>query len=271
VETAVQQFVTNPAAANIGVGIQFFGQSGNNNATLDCDVSRYATPVVPIGLASVVGQDVANAVVNTYPGGLTPTLPALQGAIQYAESHQSATPNRATVVVLVTDGYPTQCQSPVSVTEISNAAAAGAANGIRTYVVGLAAGFNLDSIAQAGGTNTAFLLDEGDITQTFLNTLLNISNNPISCEYEIPLPPDPSQQIDYTKVSIVYTPSTGTAQEIPHADTLSDCSRSTAGGWYYDYNAAPTRILLCPCSCSAIAAGTVQVRLGCTPRPIDIQ
>ena len=46
-----------------------------------------------------------------------------------------------------------------------------------------------------------------------------------------------------------------------------DGANCTTGGWYYDDFANPTRIILCPSSCSAISGdsgGRVDVELGCT-------
>lgn len=272
VHDAVQAFVQDPAAANIGVGIQFFGQSGSRDDALDCDVSRYSTPAVPIGLASASGADVVSAIDATLPGGLTPTFPALQGAVAYGSQWATSHPGRATVVVLVTDGFPTQCQNPVSVSAIADVAkqAAEGSPPVRTYVVGLVAGYNLNTIARAGGTNTAFLIDEADITQSFVTTLLNISTNPLGCEYEIPVPTDQTLTVDPSKVQVVYTPAVGGAEEIPKAESAADCTGSTNGGWYYDNPTSPSKILVCPCTCSRFGAGKVDIRLGCEPRRISI-
>jgi hypothetical protein len=274
VHEAVQKFVLDPGAANIGVGIQFFGQSGSRDDAMDCDVSRYSTPAVPIGPASQVGAAVVAAVDATLPGGLTPTYPALQGAVAYGKQWASTHPGRATVVVLVTDGFPTQCQNPVSVSEIAAVAkqAAQVTPPVRTYVVGLAAGtlapFNLDSIASSGGTQKALLVNEGDITQSFVTTLLNISNDKLACEYTIPTSNDPNLPLDPNKVQVVYTPAVGAPEEIPRAQSLADCATSSAGGWYYDSPTSPSKILVCPCTCSRFAAGKVDIRLGCAPQQI---
>ena len=48
------------------------------------------------------------------PGGNTPTLPALTGAIQYAQSVENANPLDKVAVVLVTDGEPNDCNSTVN-------------------------------------------------------------------------------------------------------------------------------------------------------------
>jgi hypothetical protein len=273
VRDAVRAFVQDRSAANIGVGIQFFGQSGSRDDALDCDVSRYSNPAVPIGPASRVGTDLTAAVDAILPGGLTPTLPALEGAIAYGKDWAKTHPGRATVVVLVTDGFPTQCQNPVSVSEIADVArqAAESAPPVRTYAVGLTAGYNLDAIARAGGTNRAFLVDEGDITRSFVSTLLNISNNSLACEYEIPTPSDSRLTVDLDKVQVIYTPAVGDAEEVPQARAPTDCATSAAGGWYYDDPAAPSKIIACPCTCSRFAAGKVEVRLGCYPRRVSLR
>jgi hypothetical protein len=133
-------------------------------------------------------------------------------------------------------------------------------------VLGLEATYNLNTLARAGGTSSAYLVDQGDITQSFVTKLLNISANQLSCEYEIPVP-DPSLTLDLNRVQVVYTPAVGDAEEIPKAQGAGDCATSVAGGWYYDTPTNPSKILVCPCTCARFAAGRVDVRLGCTPTP----
>lgn len=273
VREAVERFVSHPDAADVRMGIQFFNQSGEKNDEIDCDVSRYATPAVAIGPASEVGDDIVAAIADTRPGGFTPTLPALQGAVQHAKEWAEENVGRATVVVLVTDGLPTQCQNPVSVSEVA-AVAKEAAEGeprVRTYAMGIAAGFNLDTIARSGGTKKAFIVDEASIADSFVTNLLNIAENELACEYEIPEPSDGSMQVDVDKVQVVYSPANGDPEEIPKAGSLADCGKSSVGGWYYDNPANPTKIMVCPCTCERFAAGRVDVRLGCEPRPIPIE
>jgi hypothetical protein len=94
--------------------------------------------------------------------------------------------------------------------------------------------------------------------------MLNFTAGAIVCEFEIPTPPV-GQVIDYNKVQVVYTPAVGGTEEVPKVDNVSQCATSTAGGWYYNNNAAPTKILVCPCTCNRFAAGRVDVRLGCAP------
>jgi hypothetical protein len=272
VQEAVQQFVENPGPG-IRMGIQFFGASGQQDDAIDCDVTRYSTPLVEIGDPATIGGDLVDAVTSTIPGGITPMRPALQGAIDHAKEWAAdpANANRAVVAVLVTDGYPTQCGT--SVADIAAIAEEAHTNlpSVRTYVVGVAADLNLGSIAARGGTKEAYIVDQADATTAFVNALNNISNNELACEYAIPESPDPTMQLDYDKVQVIYTPAVGEPQEIPRARSFADCADSDVGGWYYDSSANPSRIQVCPCTCSNFAAGSVEIRLGCEPRPIPIE
>jgi Mg-chelatase subunit ChlD len=268
VQAAVQSFVSDPSAAAIGAGIGFFGQSGGADDTLDCSVAAYAKPTVAIAPLGTNGPALVTAINAIVPAGLTPTVPALQGALSYAKDWAAAHVGRATIVVLVTDGFPTQCDN-ASPDQIASAALAGY-NGdghIKTYVIGVGdfSKFNLDNYAQSGGTQTAFLTDESMASDSFLHALLNITNSKLACQYGIPKPVDTTMQVDPKKVQVVYTPASGAALEVPKVEGLAGCASSANGGWYYDNDAAPTEISVCPCTCSSFAAGRVDVRLGCSP------
>jgi hypothetical protein len=264
---AVQSFTEAPRAAEIRAGIGFFSLSGAGDDTQDCDPEAYAKPSVPIGLVSDVGPDLVAAMNQVAPGGLTPTVPALQGAISYARSWAQSNPGRATTVVLVTDGFPTQCDNAPD--QISQAARAGyeSPEHIRTFVIGVGdvAKFNLDNYARSGGTKKAYLTDAGDVSTTFVDALNNITNRALACEYQLPPPPD-GMKLDTEKVQVVYTPSSGEPEEVPSISSFTACAKTPNGGWYYDDLVHPSKITVCPCTCARLQAGRVDVRLGCKPR-----
>lgn len=265
--SAVEQFVEKAAGSTIRAGIGFFGRSGARDDAIDCDAAAYATPTVEIGNLADVGSQLAAAIDATPPGGLTPTLPALKGALQHAQQWAVGHPGRATSVVLVTDGFPTQCQSPVSISDIAAAASAArnSAPFVRTFVIGLAAGFNLDSIALAGGTNHAYLVDEGNVSSSFAQTLTNISDSRIVCDYDLPPAPNSNLALDYDKVQLLYSPAAGATEQVPRLESSLACGRNPNGGWFYDNPDRPTRISVCACTCNRFAAGRVDLRLGCAP------
>lgn len=266
-QAAVEAFTQSSASNDIRVGIGFFGITGGNDDELDCNASNYATPTVPIGALADVGPDLVAAMAKVHPGGLTPAAPALAGAYEYAASVAGGDTGRATAVLLVTDGYPTQCQ-PTSVAEIAAMAKEAHLNApyLRTYVIGLSGDVNLDAIAVAGGTHAAFKVDEGDVTSSFEDALGNVTNTKIACEYALPPPPDGTQKLDLTRVQVTYTTASDDAtEEIPAIGGIESCTRASNGGWYYDNPDDPTSILVCPCTCTRFEAGRVDVSVGCRP------
>ena len=264
---AVQSFTESASAGQIRAGIGFFSISGGGDDAQDCDPDAYAAPNVPIGLISDVGPDLVAAMDDVTPGGLTPIVPALEGAISYARSWAQDNPGRATMVVLVTDGFPTQCSNdPAQVSEVARTGYQSPEH-VRTFVIGVGdvAKFNLDNYARAGGSKTAYLTDAGDVTGTFVQALNNITNSKLACEYQLPPAPD-GMKLDPEKVQVIYNPASGSAEEVPSISSLGACANNPNGGWYYDDANHPSKITVCPCTCARFEAGRVDVRLGCKPR-----
>jgi hypothetical protein len=94
---------------------------------------------------------------------------------------------------------------------------------------------------------------------TDLTTALQaIAGQNASCD--LPLPNqglfDPGQ------ATITYTPGSGSATTLPKQPASTGCG----SGWYFDDNATPTTITLCPSTCTTVQADTaakVEVYLGC--------
>ncbi len=243
-----------------------------SNAT-ECSNVRYATPAVNI--AVLPGNAAAiNASMNANsPHGNTPTGPALQGAIDHAKQYAGQNPGHTVVTVLATDGLPTSC-TMTSIPQIAALAQAGK-NGtpsISTFVIGVfapadtAAAQNLNAIAAAGGTNTAFIINtSGNVTQQFLQALDQIKGKALPCEFKVPTPT--SGQVDYNKVNVQVTSSGGNTSLLYVGDA-SKCD-PTNGGWYYDIDPAagtPTKIAVCPSTCTAFKGQTgaqVDILIGC--------
>lgn len=262
IREAIEAFVTSADAGDIGAGLGFFGKSRGGDDDVDCDASNYATPEVAIGPLSEVGGDLVQAIEETLPSGYTPTLPALEGALEHARAWAEDHPDRATMVLLVTDGYPTQCSADLGA--IANLARSGYQGdpSVRTFVIGLDGTQNLDGIARAGGTNGAFIVESAEIADSLVDVLLNITSARLSCSFVLPPSPDPRLEIDRERVQVVYTPeATGEPEEVPFIESAEACARQSNGGWYY----TGSQIAVCPCTCSRFGAGRVDVRLGCQP------
>jgi len=91
-----------------------------------------------------------------------------------------------------------------------------------------------------------------------------VTDAKISCEYTIPPPPD-GQTIDPTLINVVHTSGGGTKNTIYNVPTgAMGCG--TTGGWYFDNQATPTKIIVCSNTCTALQSdmgGKVEVLFGC--------
>jgi hypothetical protein len=286
VRDAIPGFAHDPANAGLMAGLDFFpepgmgggrGGGGMGGANASCLVTDYQMANVPIDVLPGAGNVQADAFTTAINGRMlgngTPTLPALQGALAAAATWQTAHPERTVYVVFVTDGLPNGCNS--SVMNAADAAAAGLAGmpSIKTYVLGVGPEVvaNLDPIALAGGTNTAYVVTMGGAA-ALSAALAAIKGSIITCDYS--LPAIDGGQLDFRAVNVqTRIGPTGTPTLINQVPSTSACG--TGDGWYYDNpvppgNPAPTKITLCPTSCDALQAtpgGQLDVLLGCKTEP----
>jgi hypothetical protein len=249
----------------------YYGMSfcaGAAGDTDSCNAADYANPAVEIAPLPGVYNAIKTAIDAHGPTTLTPTSAALQGAVNHAKSWSGFHPQHVTIVIFATDGDPTECD-PQDMPSIDAIAAAGF-NGtpkIRTYVIGVGTSLsNLNGIANAGGTTSAFMVDTGgNVQQQFLQAMNQIRGAALGCTYQIPDTGDAGAP-DFTKVNVQYTPGTGgAAQGIPMAPSQASCPPN-GDAWYYDNASAPTKIILCPYTCNRItpdSSGQVDILLGC--------
>jgi hypothetical protein len=235
-----------------------------------CVAADYATPAVAI--APLPGN--RNALVNSInaqaPWSATPTSAALQGAVNHARSWATSHPTHRVVVLLATDGLPTRCDQNIA--NIAQIAAAGA-NGspkVSTYVLGVfspaeatQAQQNLDQIAASGGSGTAFIVGtSGNVSQALVDALNKIRGAALSCEYL--MPKSDAGVIDPNEVKLIFEDGSGTKQELGRVAGAGACGPN--GGFYYDNATNPTKILLCPDTCTAaqnVSGAKVSIELGC--------
>jgi hypothetical protein len=251
-----------------------------------CDQDVYATPAVEFGALPDSAAAIVASINAQMPRGETPSRPALRGAIDHARAWATSHPGHSVVVVLATDGLPTDCgngnaihpSSGAEVEEVVAVATEGLATApnVSTFVVGVFAGTdttapaNLNRIAVAGGTTQAYMVDAAgmSVNTQFLEALNEIRRSRLGCEFQIPTPP-PGQTLDFNYVNVVLNDSAQTATDIPRVVGGLDRCAEVGGGWYYDPDPAsgtPTRIVACPSTCGTLTStvgGSVQVKLGC--------
>ncbi len=276
VKNALDGFVNDPGAAGIGVGIGYFGNQGPNSS---CNPMDYQTPDVEI--APLPGN--ANAIVqslnNHKPSTNTTTAAALSGAINHAIAYRMNNPGHTVIVLLVTDGQPNACGTVQDVATVAAAGLSGA--NIPTYVIGVTSPGvpctgdpnppnkpDLDTVAKAGGSDQSTIVDlTGNTAQEFLDSMNAIRGMAqVPCQYQLPRPAAGTQFV-YDKVNVLYGDSSG-SHTVFYVANQQACG-ATNGGWYYDVDPSqgtPTKIILCPTTCTTVTAGTgvnVNIQLNC--------
>src|SRR5262249_21662394 len=191
---------------------------------------------------------------------------ALQGALEHAKAMATANPTHTAIVVLATDGLPESCV-PQDIPSIAMIAAAGQSGTpkVLTFVIGVGTELaNLNAIASAGGTTSAFIVDASqNVTMQFAQALNAIRTTAIACEYLIP--PPSMGQIDFGLVNVQYTPGTGNPVLLSQVPSAASCD-SAGGGWYYDNPQNPTKIILCSSTCTQLKKdpmAQIKILLGC--------
>jgi len=190
------------------------------------------------------------------------------------------------VVVLATDGLPTDCtggrgvfgaDSPTALGDVIATATEGftptaaSSASVQTFVIGVfsaaetTAQSNLDQIAKAGGSDHAYVIDTaGNVQQDFLNALAQIRAARLACEFQIP-PPKAGAMLDFNLVNVELT--TDATQSLYYVAP----DKCTGGDdeWHYDIDPTkgiPTKIVACPKTCDRLKMtqnAKVDVKLGC--------
>jgi hypothetical protein len=150
-----------------------------------------------------------------------------------------------------------------------------------TDTTGWAGAGGIESVAGAGGAPDARVTsragsggieaDAGvggapatDTQARLLEALQAIRVESTSCDLSIPVP-EGGEQLDFGKLNVNFVRSdpAATPERLHRDDTCS------GAGWHYDDPSAPTKIILCPATCTAVqtdAKGRLELELGCATR-----
>jgi Mg-chelatase subunit ChlD len=271
-QTALIAFFQNPESAGLKVALRFFpdDKPAAGCSAPSCSTDACATPLVDAGELNALPahsdpqqKALVEAVQATKPDGQTPMSAALAGATKWAKAN--ASPDQRTAVVLITDGEPQGCDENVGAIA-ALAADANTTAGVLTYAIGMAGSkqSQLDQIASSGGTETAFLIDNGTVTTQLQAALKKIKVSQIACSFELPESTDPTKPVDPALINVTTQQgASGSPFVLPQVEGLAQCS---GAAWYYDNALQPTQILLCPDACKTAQADpdtVVKVVLGC--------
>ena len=247
VRDALAEFLQKPSTAGMRVGLQYFPLE---NA---CATFLYANPAVEIGELPKNTSMLIQSLETTEPTGNTPMSEALRGAISHAKNWALQNPERTVVVLLATDGLPTECNQNVSYLAGTAANGFDFAPHIKTFVVGV--GDNLaplHAIAAGGGTTKAKLLEGTTVTNELLDAMADIATEAVECRYPVPTS---SKSLGYGMTVVEVKPQQGKSQMISKIPDDAGCP-VTGGGWYYEYETQnsmkPDFVVLCPESCAKL-------------------
>ena len=268
------EFVQSPQSEGVGVGIHFFPQPAppdDPSQVESCLVDDYRTPTVEIGLLPENAAAIVGAVVSQQLGNLTPSYPALQGALEHAVEWRAANPTQPVAVVYATDGFPTTCEN-MDVAAVADLAGqyanpADGSAGIRTFVVGVGLSDSnaltpyLHGIARAGGTHQAQIVYSQNAISDLTERLHQMAFSPITCQLEMPTPLG-DEVVDPAEINLLFTPLGGATELIRQVPEAGSCAVSS-GGWYYDDPLNPQSILVCEQTCEFFGGGVVELLLGC--------
>ncbi len=241
--SGLEEFFQMPGSEPISAALTFFPPV--DESADSCVASSYYPYDVPF--TSLDDATPLIQILDTViPTGITPTYGALFGTLQGATARKDTFPDRTVILVLLTDGDPTDCDTNIS-SIASLAASAYNYNGVKTYTVALpgSSTSTLQQIAQAGGGTCTTVTSSGD---TLTTALTDIARTNTGCSFLTP--PEASGTLDTLNLSIEY--GIGAVVDLPRRDSLNDCS--TADGWYFDDPVTPGEILLCPSTCEEYRA-----------------
>jgi hypothetical protein len=271
VREAMVAFLRDPESAGIGVGLGFFGDHAldSNNDPDVCSVAAHSDAAVEIArLPGAADQLIAELQAGEPQGG-TPTHLAVEGACAYADSWKQQQPSHKVVILLVTDGIPEySCNADIQLATAAAEECYDGGSGYDTYVLGVVANNNnsldqLNDIAEAGGTDQAYLTDANDVSGSVLAALNAIrSDAVIPCDLEIP-PPPAGEVLDTTKVNLGICNAAGEVQVTPYVESAAGCD---GPGWHYDDPSSPESIQLCEATCETVSVpgATLFFSVGCT-------
>ncbi|MCC6213252.1 MAG: VWA domain-containing protein [Polyangiaceae bacterium] len=278
VRDGTNTFVGSSGLSGASAGLDFFPPLSGDQ----CLGTQYTNPnlTVPIALLPGVAPTIQGQMNTITRSGSTPMLPAVNGALDAVFQWQTAATPRKGILVLITDGLPTDCgncggKKGKSAKNIAACRVQEIAQvienyyysyGIETFVLGIddssggAQLKHLNTLARAGsgGTRNAYILNGG--TATDVTTALNaIRDQSLSCDFQVPAPP-PGGVVDPMSATVILT-SGGAPTTLPRVDSPGLCA---GDGFFYD-NTANT-VTLCPTSCSTAKgdlSASIQIDYDC--------
>jgi hypothetical protein len=247
--SALQAFFKDEGSADIAVGLKLFGTS--------CEAGTYEQPQVAIEVLPSNAGALENAI-PVLPTEGAATLPALQGAVQHAQTWSAQHPDSDVLVLLLTAGFPVECESTLEKVAQLARTARELDPPVTTEVVVL--GFT-GAVAVFSQSGSAALLKV--VSQTtaieILNALKAVRQEARSCSFQLPL--QMHGDVAGANSTVVHEHSDGARAVIPAVPDAAGCDPVQAGWFFAD--ASGSAITLCPRSCAELGSDPLNVLTGC--------
>lgn len=267
VRTAVEAFLQDEESIGMGAGIGYFGHQPLGETT--CDPADYTNADVEIG--ALPGQEPAllSSLAEREPTGETPTGAAIRGACDYVSSYRVDHAGRNPAILLVTDGEPKAPLSKETCEPTLDDAVVAAEEcyqekGIRIYVLGVGPSLtNLRVIAEAGGTEDAFLADLDNAQQVLEAFRAVRFAAQLPCELALSPDVTSGDGVDFSASTVAYLDFMCTYEPLVEVESAEACGEQS--GWYFDEPSAPTKIVLCDVACGNVKSAGRQLfySIGC--------
>ena len=255
---ALSYFVAAPDSSGMAISLQFFPARFD-----ECKPATYAIPAVPMGLLPANATAIKNALAARKVEGTTPALPALTAAFEYTRALKANDPTREPLVVFVSDGAPTGCETTTR--KMSDLVREAATNSptIRTFVIGLDNGFpdEMRAVAAAGGSGAPVIIDGAVTGPKVVEALRAIRDTVRLCRFAIPDVGDAPLTVSDVTVNLHAT--TGD-RSLAYVGNEASCGPD--GGFYVDDRNHPKKVQLCSSTCAAVhadLASKIEVVAGC--------
>lgn len=118
-------------------------------------------------------------------------------------------------------------------------------------------------VTKTGGVGADLCLQDFDPVFDALGAKV-ITSAKLSCEWTIPPVPN-GETLDPNKVNVVFTDGNNDSHLIGRVQGAEDCVNVT-NGWYYDVAVNPTKVIVCPQTCTWIQgdpAASMAIEFGC--------
>ncbi|HEX7479422.1 MAG TPA: hypothetical protein VF331_16585, partial [Polyangiales bacterium] len=248
----------------------------------DCGWQAYDTrPTLNNGLLPGAAPAWDNALRNANSLQASEMLPALKGGIAHQTHRVMLDAASKHIVVVITDGFAADlpvCLTTYTSSDVAAEARAGLTQtpSIETHVIELdafppntpltnnplASAFQgFDGIATAGGTGSVLHTDPTNVPGSVNEDLQAVRRKAQPCDFARP------DHIDKDLVGVALLPASGGSGEIPRVGVAANCGDHD--GWYYDDASQPTRIFICPATCSVLRTDdthSISLLVGCAPK-----